>query len=110
MKKPVNYDLKKWLCEHLIIGLEVVQKVTSEDTADTYWKLYAMIDLYDRKETRAVEEDIIEPLVYVKPDWAAVLRVKDSVRKEVDEWDKFVKTEIDDFEEYKRLKKKFEGD
>jgi len=110
MKKPANYEIKKWLCEHIISGLEITYKMTSEDTSDTYWVLYAMIDMYNSQETREVKEDIIEPLVNVKPDWAAVLRVKDSIRKEVDEWDKFVKTETTDFEEYKRLKKKFEGD
>jgi hypothetical protein len=102
MKKPENFELKKWLCENTIIGLTMSQSMTSEDTWDTYWLLKA-----GNGAIKRIKDTTIEQLVIVKPDWVAVMRVRPAVLKEVEEWKKFAAKESFDLKEFERLKIKF---
>ena len=102
MKKPKQYDLKKWLCENLIVGLKVRYYQTGTDTSDTDWELMPAIGKAKRVKARSVEE-----LVDVKPNWSSVLQLKECYRVEVGEWDNFRIKESKDFAEYERLKRKF---
>lgn len=102
VKKPENYELKKWLCENTIVGLELYNYQTGTDTAATDWELIPQ----DGKKKR-VKSHSVEGLVTVRPDWIRVLSVTDIVAREVDEYKVFAKKEAKDLREYERLQKKF---
>jgi hypothetical protein len=104
MKKPDNYELKKWLCDNTICGLKVHYYQTGSDTSDTDWELESTTG-----EKKRVRSHPIDKMVDVRPDWVSVLHVHDSVRREVKAWDEYAEKEVDELAEYERLKRKFEG-
>lgn len=103
MKKPHDYEFKKWLCENTIIGLRIYYYQTGTDTSDTDWEL-----MPSEGKSKRVKATTVSPLVEVRPDWVRILQVRDHVRKEIVEYAKYAKSEAKDLAEYERLKKKFE--
>jgi hypothetical protein len=104
MEKPQDYELKKWLCEHLIRGLIVHYYQTGIDKSDTDWELIPL-----EGKSKRVKADKVESLVTLRPDWVKVMTVTDRVKREVEEYREFAKREAADLAEFERLKKKFEG-
>lgn len=104
MLRPDEYELKKWLCNNIVIGLRIEYREVTSDTTVTDWVLTTVYGVAKRVSSRA-----IRPLVTVHPDLVSVLHVLPTVRHEVEEYDKFVRKEQSDFATYKRLKAKFEG-
>lgn len=102
MKKPIQYDLKKWLCEYTIVGLRLYYNQTGTETAETDWELMPSVG-----EPKRILAQIVQDLVVLSPDWVRVLRVKDIVRREIADYEKFAKKEARDLTIYERLKKKF---
>lgn len=117
MKQPQNYELKAWLCDHLVKGLivhyhQTGTKSSSTDCASTmpvstpsthvFWELIPT----EGKPLRVKVEEVLL-LVTLELDGIRVMNVKDSVRREVKEYRDFVKREADDLAHYERLKKKF---
>jgi cytochrome c biogenesis protein ResB len=102
LKQPQHFEFKKWLCNNIIIGLKIHYFQTGTDTSATEWELIPA----DGKSKR-VTPSTVESLVTLRPDWVRVLQVKDSVRSEVAEHEKFAKKEANDLSEFDRLKAKF---
>jgi len=103
MKKPDNYELKKWLYDNFITGLKIHHYQTGTDTAATDWEL-----IPHTGKSKRLRDHTIQKLVEVRPDYNSVLKPVNSVIKEVEEWGKFAKVEAKELAEYERLKKKFE--
>jgi len=101
MKKPQDYELKKWLSENILIGLELNYYQTGTDTSDTDWIIKSK-----NNGERTVRSGKVEQLVTVRVDWVRVIRATDAVQNEVKEWDAFSEKEAKDIEEYERLKEK----
>ena len=104
MKKPTQYDLKKWLCENTIVGLRLYYYQTGTESSTTDWALIPI-----KGKPKRTKAERVRDLVDLTPDWVRVLQVKDSVLEEVEEYKKFAKKEAKDLATYERLKKKFEG-
>jgi hypothetical protein len=102
MKKPTDYELKKWLCDNFITGLKIHHYQTGTDTASTDWEL-----IPSTGKSKRLRDHTIQKLVNVRPDYNSVLQPLDSIVKEIEEWKKFAKTEAKELSEYERLKKKF---
>ena len=102
MRKPKQFELKKWLCDHNIKGLILHYYQTGIDTSDTDWEL-----IPTEGKSKRVKAHLIENLVYLRPDWVRVMGVRDSVIKEVKEYQAFAEREKEDLAEYARLKAKF---
>ena len=102
MKKPNNYELKKWIHENIISGLRLYYYQFGVDTSDTDWELTP-----DQGKPKRVKAHTVESLVDLKPDWIRVLRLKPQYEKEIKDWDAFAKKEKRDLAEYKRLQRKF---
>lgn len=103
MKKPANYEFKKWLCDNTIVGLRLHYYPVGVDTADTDWELTT-----SSGTTKRVNQNTVQGLVRLDPDWVRVLRATDKVKREVDEYTAFAKKEAKDLATYERLRKKFE--
>jgi len=105
IKKPAQYELKKWLCENWVVGLRLHYYATGTDTSDTDWELTP-----SEGKPKRVKAHAVCGLVDIRPDWVRVLQVKDSVQREIKEYDAFAKKEARDLSEYERLKRKFDGE
>jgi len=103
MKKPQDFELKEWLCDHKTKGLVVHYYQTGTDTADTDWELIPR-----EGKSKRVKDHKVKDLVTLRPDWVRVMTVTDRVRREVEEYREFAKREAADLAEYERLKKKFD--
>ena len=102
MNIPKHYEVKKWLCENVIVGLKIHYYQTGEDRSSTDWELFPQEGKSQRWRASTVED-----LVIFSPDWVRLFKVVDEVRKEVEEWKIFEKEEAHDLAEYRRLKEKF---
>lgn len=103
MKKPQDFDLKEWLCDHQIKGLIVHYYQTGTDTADTDWEL-----IPSEGKSKRVKDHNVKDLVTLRPDWVRVMTVTDRVQREVKEYREFAEREAAGLAEYERLKKKFD--
>lgn len=103
MKKPEQYDLKKWLWYNTIVGLKLYYYQTGTDTASTDWELTPK----EGKKKRVKAHDV-KGLVNISPDWIRVLQLDPRHVKEMEEYDAFAKKEAKDLAQYEKLKKKFE--
>ena len=101
MKKPGQYELKKFLMRG-ISGLKLHYYQTGTDTSDTDWEMW---DVNGKK--KRVRAATVEKLVDIRPDWIRLLRLKDNLAKEVEEWDAFEKANKAELAEFERLKEKF---
>lgn len=104
MKKPEDYELKKWLCSNTVYDLKIHHIQTGVDTFDTDWEMTST-----SKKKKRCRDYKVKPLVDIHPNWNSVLRAKREVVKEVKAWDEFAKKEETDLLEYERLKMKFES-
>lgn len=104
MIKPIDYELKKWLCDNIIIGCKVHYYQTGTDTSDTDWEIFT-------KEggAKRLKRDMIMHLIRFSPDWIRLFAVEDCILREVEAYRNFAKREAKDLAEYNRLKKKFEA-
>jgi len=103
MKKPGQYELKKWLYNNTIVGLKLHYYQTGTDTAATDWE---MTPKEGRK--KRVKSHSVKGLVDIRPDWIRVLQLEPRYVKEMEEYAAFAKKEAKDLALYEKLKKKFE--
>lgn len=109
MKKPDNYELKRWLARG-VKGIVVHYELVTEDRAETSIEL---IPCHGKPRTfrgdRAL--DNLEELAIFGVDFNSVVKLKREFLKELDAYEGFVENNKKDFAEFNRLKKKFgEGD
>jgi hypothetical protein len=102
MKKPQDFKIKEWLCDHSIKGLIVHYYQTGTDTSDTDWELIPRSG-----EPKRFKADKVKDLVNLRPDWVRVMNVTDRVQREVKDYREFAEREAADIAEYERLKAKF---
>ena len=102
MKKPDNYEFKKWLTDNIISGVRLHYYQTGTDTSDTDWEFIPF-----EGKSRRVNADIAKSLVEFNPDWVRLCQVKDSIVREVEAWAKYAAKEKRDLAELKRLQTKF---
>ena len=102
MKKPSDYELKRWLCENTIVGIKLYYYQTGTETSDTDWELETI-----NSEKKRFKSRLVKKFVDVDIDWIRVLRVKAQIVDEMRKWDKFAEKEKEDLAEYERLKDKF---
>jgi len=101
---PDQYELKKWLYQNTVKGLILHHYQVGVDTSDTDWELIPANGKPKRVKARSVIQ-----LVDLRPDWIRLVVLRDSFRKEVEDYDKFAKSNAAELATYKRLKAKFEG-
>lgn len=101
MKKPSQYNLKKWLYNNPIKGIEVEYRQTGIDTADTWWKVKT------RDKAKTLKADTVEDLIVIEPTHAYLAFLDEPYGDEVEAYDKFCEENEKDLAEFERLKKKF---
>lgn len=102
MNQPTNYKIKKWLYENTITGCKIHCSKSGLDNTETDWELFPSLG----KSLRC-RSHLVQDLVEFSPDWVRLFKVKDNVRCEVENWQKFEKEEEKDLNEFKRLREKF---
>lgn len=104
MKKPTQYDLKNWIYEKGVSGVIVHYYQTGTDTADTDWELISL-----QGEKKRIKKSSVIGLLQFCPDWTRLMTLRKEFETEVIEYKNFITKEAKEFEEYKRLKNKFES-
>lgn len=104
MKEPKHYEIKKWLLKNSLIGLEIVYKQTGVDTAVTYWRIKS-----HSGEIKEFNSSSVSSYVTISPDWSTLLTLKNDVEKEIVDWDSFVRNNKLEYQQYLKLKEKFES-
>ena len=101
MKKPVDYELKKWINERYVSGLRLYYYQTDTESSDTDWELTDT-----EGKTKRIKSHRVFQLVEIRPDWIRLLRLRDEFQKEIETYDKFCNDNKKDLATYERLKKK----
>lgn len=112
MKKPNDFVLRLYNdCMDSLTAIKIDYKQTGVDTAETFLTITGYEgDGMEGKKTKTVKYDNVKNLYDFRIDYNSVGKMKCSVLGEVEEWIDYEEKNKEEYNDYLRLKRKFEND